>query len=318
MPACPITRTRALLGLLALCLMLPGIAASTELPDAQKIAAHSYAWIGPCGPPTKDNGGFRMNLGFVVGSDAVAVVDSGYGDTMADSMLAHIRSVTDRPVRYVINTNSQPHRILGNAVFRKQGATVIASADAAQRITADGPAMAATAEGILGLAQGSITAPGTPDRALAESTELDLGGISLKIIPVGHAHTPGSLIVEVVEDKAIYTGDVLYRGRLLAVLPVSSVDGWIGAFDSLRTYGEARFVPGHGKAGSLADFEHSTYGYLTTLKSHMDGAVDQGMGLQDAIDSLDQSAWSELADFDALAGRNAHQVYLQREAAIFE
>jgi hypothetical protein len=41
-------------------------------------------------------------------------------------------------------------------------------------------------------------------------------------------------------------------------------------------------------------------------------------GTSSAIDSLDQSAWSELADFDALAGRNAHQVYLQREAAMFE
>ncbi|MFZ0468009.1 MAG: MBL fold metallo-hydrolase [Thiogranum sp.] len=318
MPRCPTTRTQVLLPLFALCLLLPGIAASTELPAAQKIAAHSHAWIGPYGPPTKENGGFRMNLGFVVGNDAVAVIDSGYGDSMADSMLAQIRRVTDRPVRYVINTNSQPHRILGNAVFRKQGATIVASADAARRITADGPAMASTAEGILDLPKGSTSAPGTPDRTLAESTELDLGGTTLKIVPVGHAHTPGSLIVEVLEDKVVYAGDVLYGGRLLAVLPVSSVDGWIRAFDTLRTYAQARFVPGHGNPGSLADFEHSTYEYLSTLKSHMDDAVDQGLGLQDAIDSLDQSAWSKLADFDALAGRNAHQVYLEREAAMFE
>ena len=318
MPACPITRNRALLPLLALCLLLPGIATSSELPAARKIAAHSYAWIGPYGPPSKENGGFRMNLGFVVGNDAVAVIDSGYGDSMSDSMLAQIRGVTDRPVRFVINTNSQPHRILGNAAFRKQGATVIASVEAAQRIAADGPAIASTAEGILDLPKGSIAAPGTPDRTLAESMELDLGGTTLKIVPVGHAHTPGSLIVEVADDKVIYAGDVLYGGRLLAVLPVSSVDGWISAFDTLKAYGDVRFVPGHGKPGSLADFEHATYEYLSTLKSYMDEAVDQGVGLQDAIDGLDQSAWSKLVDFEALAGRNAHQLYLQREAAMFE
>ena len=50
----------------------------------------------------------------------------------------------------------------------------------------------------------------------------------------------------------------------------------------------------------------------------MDQAVEEGTDLQDAIDSYDQSAWKDLADFQALAGRNAHQAYLQSEAAAFE
>ena len=50
----------------------------------------------------------------------------------------------------------------------------------------------------------------------------------------------------------------------------------------------------------------------------MDDAIDQGLELQDAINSLDQASWKDLEDFDALAGRNAHQTYLEREAAAFE
>ena len=305
--------------ILVLGTLAPAVAFCAILPPPQKVAPHSYAWVGPYGPPTKANHGFRMNLGFIVGADAVAVVDSGYSDDMANTMLERIREVTDRPVRYVINTNSQPHRILGNAAFRSAGATIIAGEGAAPRITGQGAAMASTAEGILNLSPGSIHAPGAPDRVLGESTELDLGGIKLKIVPMGTAHTPGSLIVEVAEDRVIYAGDVLYGGRLLAVLPVSRVDTWITAFDRLRTYGgDALFVPGHGKPGKLADFEQSTYSYLTKLKVHMDDALDQGMDLQDAIGSLDQSPWQALADFDALSGRNAHQTYLEREAAAFE
>jgi glyoxylase-like metal-dependent hydrolase (beta-lactamase superfamily II) len=64
---------------------------------------------------------------------------------------------------------------------------------------------------------------------------------------------------EVVEDNITCTGDVLYRGRLLAVLPVSRVDSWITAFDALRVSEHALFVPGHGDPGKLADFEHQTY-----------------------------------------------------------
>ena len=124
---------------LALGLLIPLAALGEILPPPQQVAPHSYAWIGPYGPPTKENQGFRMNLGFVVGAEAVAVIDSGYGDDMASAMLGHIRNITERPVRYVINTNSQPHRILGSGAFRRQGAEVLAADAAVPRITAGQP-----------------------------------------------------------------------------------------------------------------------------------------------------------------------------------
>lgn len=300
-------------------LLLPVAAnADTRLPGPVQIAPHTWAWIGPYGPPTRDNGGFRMNLGFVVGRDTVAVIDSGYGTVMAGAMLEQIGRLTNRPVEYVINTNSQPHRVLGNAIFKKEGAHIIAASEAVARTVANGALMASTAEEILGAAPGSIPPPGAPDRELHQTSQLDLGGVTLNLIPVGTAHTAGSLIVEIVEDQVVFTGDVLYGGRLLAILPVSRVDGWIAAFDGLREFGDVLFVPGHGEAGKLVDFEHPTYNYLTALKSHMDEAVEQGDDMQDAIDGMDQRGWRQLADFDALAGRNAHQAYLEREEAAFE
>jgi glyoxylase-like metal-dependent hydrolase (beta-lactamase superfamily II) len=305
-----------LIGLLA----VPASAdtATPMLPAPQQVAPHSWVWVGPYGPPTKENQGFRMNLGFVVGTEAVAVIDSGYGDPMAEAMLAGIRAVTDKPVRYVIDTNSQPHRVLGNDRLRREGAQIIADAEAAPRITGDGEAMSRSAEGVLGLPAESVTPPGAPDRTIESDTEIDLGGVRLRLIPVGQAHTQGSLIVEVPEDRMVYAGDVLYGGRLLAVLPASRVSGWIAAFDRLRGFPDARFVPGHGVPGTLADFEHPTYAYLTTLKTHMDAAVEAGTDLSDAITTLDQSPWKGLADFDELAGRNAHQAYLEAEAASFQ
>jgi glyoxylase-like metal-dependent hydrolase (beta-lactamase superfamily II) len=136
----------------------------------------------------------------------------------------------------------------------------------------------------------------------------------LRLIPVGQAHTEGSPIIEVAEDRVAYAGDVLYGGRLLAVLPVSRVSGWIDAFDRLRTLPGGVFVPGHGAPGRLADFEHPTYAYLTTLKSQMDTAVASGTDINDAIASLDQSPWQG----SELAGRNAHLSYLEAEDAAFQ
>jgi glyoxylase-like metal-dependent hydrolase (beta-lactamase superfamily II) len=292
--------------------------AAPILPGPQQVGAHSWAWIGPYGPPTKDNRGFRMNLGFVVGAEAVAVIDSGYGDPMAQAILEAIRSVTDKPIRYVINTNSQPHRVLGNASLRQEGAQILAGTEAAPRLIGEGEGMARAAETVLGLPTGSVNPPGAPDRTIEADTQLDLGGVTLRLIPVGQAHTEGSLIVEVVEDRVVYAGDVLYGGRLLAVLPVSRVSGWIAAFDRLRSFPDAVFVPGHGSPGRLADFEQPTYAYLTALKTHMDAAVESGTDINDAIANLDQSPWQGLADTPELAGRNAHQSYLEAEAATFQ
>jgi len=75
------------------------------------------------------------------------------------------------------------------------------------------------------------------------------------------------------------------------------------------------FVPGHGVPGKLADFEEPGYRNLTTLKFHTDEAAEAGTDLQGSISSLDEIPWQHLADFNALAGRNAQQAYLEREAA---
>jgi len=303
---------------LIFCSFMPAELIADILPPPKQVAPNCYVWIGPYGPPTQENQGFRMNLGFVVGTKAVAVIDSGYSDAMAKAMLVQIRSITDRPVRYVINTNSQPHRILGNSVIRDQGARIVVAKDAIPRIIGEGQAMADTATRILQLSPGNIQAPSIPDTGINEPTNIDLGSITLKVIPVGTAHTAGSMIVKVIEHNVIYAGDVLYGGRLLAVLPVSHVDKWISAIDKLRIHKEALFIPGHGIQGKLSEFENPTYSYLVTLKEHMDKALDSGTDLQAAIESLDQTRWKNLADFDALAGRNAHQTYIEREMAAFE
>lgn len=307
---------RHLFALFSLFLVLP--VGASSIPEPQKINDHCWAWIGPYGPPTRDNGGFRMNLGLVVGSAAVAVIDSGYGSGMAQEMLTQIRRITALPVRYVLNTNSQPHRIMGNGAFKSAGAEVIAAAEAVPRITGEGVAFAATVARILELPEGSVLAPGVPDRAIQQETRLDLGGITLRVIPVGTAHTQGSLVVVVEPGGVVFAGDVLYGGRLPAILPESKIGDWIIAFDRIREFDGDQFVPGHGNPGPLSAFAHPTRDYLEAMKRHMDEAVDKGVDLQEAIRTFDASPWASLADFTELSGRNAHQAYLQSEADAFK
>lgn len=293
-------------------------AGGSILPPPKQLTDHVYAWIGPLPGPNKENQGYRMNMVFVVGKDAVAVIDTGYSEAMAEEMLAHIKRITNVPVKYAINSNSQPHRFMGNPAFRRAGVTIIAHEKSAERMAKDAGNFATAIESILELKPGSVNLPAPPDKIIKGDTGLDLGGVSIKLWDFGSAHTPTQLVVEVAQDKVVYTGDLLYSGRLLSVQSVSNVKHWIEAFDRLKQFGDVVFIPGHGQPDKLNAFEFPTRQYLTLLLTHMDKMVDEGADMQDAINRLDQSQFSKLANFKDLAGRNASWTYLEREAAAFE
>lgn len=289
------------------------------LPRPTKISPHTWVWVGPYEAPSQANRGYRMNLGFVVGKQAVAVIDSGYSPAMAEAMLHRIHEITPLPVRYVINTNSQPHRFMGNEVFRQAGAEIIAAREAATRMENEGAGFANTVAKTLGMKEGSVQPPPAPARQIDKGQQLalDLGGVTLRISELGRSHTRGSLIVEVPQDRTVFSGDILYGGRLLAVIPDSHVSQWIAAYDQLRSLKAQRFVPGHGQVAPLKAFEQPTYRYLGALKKHMETAVKAGTDADTAVKSFNSQPWSKLANFDELAGRNASLAYLEAESEGF-
>ncbi len=290
----------------------------TILPQPKQLTDHVYAWIGPLPGPSKKNLGYRMNLLFVVGKNAIAVIDTGYTEAMAEEMLTYIKRISKVPVKYAINTNSQPHRFMGNPVFNRAGATIIAHEKSAERMEQQSSNFAAGIERILELKSGTVKLPQRPGKIIKGDTELDLGGVHIKLWDFGAAHTPAQLVVEVAQDKLVYTGDILYSGRLLSVQSDSNIKHWISAYDRLKQFGDVLFVPGHGQPGELSVFDFPTRQYLTLLLQYMNKQVEEGADIQDAIDKLDQSRFSQLANFEELAGRNASWAYIEREAASFE
>lgn len=291
---------------------------SKILPPPKKISDHVYAWIGPLEGPSKENNGYRMNLVFVVGEKAVAVIDTGYTSSMATEMVAHIRNVTKLPIKYAVNANSQPHRYMGNDVFRKEGAQIIAHKKSAERMVRMGSNFATMIENILEPPKGSVTIPKQPDLLIGEEHTLDLGGVKVQLIHMGPAHTSAQLIAKVEKDNIIFTSDLLYSQRLLAVLQDGNIENWIKAFDKLKQYEGYTFIPGHGDPAPLKEFEFPTRSYLVLLYDHMNKMVDEGVDVQDAINKLDQSKYSKLVNFKELSGRNASWAYLERESAAFE
>jgi glyoxylase-like metal-dependent hydrolase (beta-lactamase superfamily II) len=294
-----------------------GSSAKAILPAPVQISPHVYAWIGPYGGANRDNRGFRMNMAFVVGETSVAVLDTGYTEPMAREMLKYISAITPLPVKYAINTNSQPHRHFGNEVFRRRGASIIAQEKEARRMAAQGENFAMGIAGSQQLDPGSIPIPSRPDILIAGDASYDLGGLKIHVKSAGASHTPASLVVHIPADNVVYAGDILFSGRLLAILPDGDIRSWIAAFDDLKSFGDVLFVPGHGKPGKLKDFEFPTREYLVLLHTHMEKMVKEGVDLQTAIKRLDQARFSTLENYPELSGRNASQAYLESEKNSF-
>jgi len=309
---------RITFSLLLLFAFSPFTQAKNILPAPEKVAPHSYAWIGPLPGPSAENQGYRMNLGFVVGTKGIVVIDTGYTEAMATEMLAHIRNISKAPIIAAVNTNSQPHRFFGNSVFKKAGAKIISTEKEKQRMQNSAAQYRSTIERILKLKEGSIPQPAFPDTVIAKPMNINLGDISIRIESHGASHTPDSLVVYIAKDKLVYSGDILYGERMPTVLPDSHVKQWIATFKKLRSYGKVTFVPGHGQPGPLKDFEFSTLNYMQLLHNHMTKSLDEDLEAQDAINTLNQSAYSKLVLFDQVAGRNASRAYLEAEKAAFE
>jgi glyoxylase-like metal-dependent hydrolase (beta-lactamase superfamily II) len=304
---------RALILLPVLCLLCVSRLASALDMEFRAIAPGGFAYIGETGPRTYENEGMNANSGFIVTDAGVVVVDSGSSWKVAEAIHAAIRRVTDQPVKFVVNTGGQDHRWLGNGYFRAQGAEILAAAAAIDDMNARWAAQLQALAGEL-----KDKAVGTeivlPTRTFAQSEVLTLGGREIHLLHFGGGHTPGDSVVWLPADGVVFAGDLVYVDRLLGVLPFSSATAWLASFAEMERLQPRLIVPGHGAVCDLPKAQRETRDYLQLLVGHMQRAVDGMVDLQEAIDTLDQSAFRYLANYDQLKGGNASRVYLEMES----
>ena len=202
--------------------------------EVKKVSEHVYYVEGIPGIAT-DNEGFISNAGFIVTDSGVVVFDSLGTPSLAYKLIQQIKTITDQPIKKVIVSHFHADHIYGLQVFEELGAEIIAPYGAQKYIHSE------IAKERLEERQFSLdpwvnedTHLVLPDSTVSKSTKFSLGGLTFSINFMGKAHSDGDLTMLVEPDKVLFSGDIIFQGRIPFVGSADSKK-WLDTLTRLET-----------------------------------------------------------------------------------
>ena len=244
----------------------------------QKLSEHVY--VIPDG-----NIGGVPNVGIIVGSRAVLVVDTGLGPRNGETVLREVRKLSAGEI-YVVGTHFHSEHILGESAFPASARIIRARAEQKDidefgvqpNFATRSPTMAELVK------DASIR---KADELFDSEKVLDLGGVHVRLTWAGGGtHTDGDTLIFVEEDRVLFAGDILMNRRFLAFgAPRSSVQKWIAVIEKVAPLKPTHIVPSHGELGdgSLID---SNLAYLRALQTRVATLKREGKTVQEAADTV--------------------------------
>lgn len=286
--------------------------------EVQKVTPRVYALVGDITGRSPENFGNNATLGLLVTEEGAVLIDSGAAYKAGPVIAAVVARVTDRPIRWVINTGAQDHRWLGNGYFHEHGAEIIALARTVESQKSYAAGHMTRLENVIGAERLAGTVPYYADRALpGDEATLSLGGTEVKLLWPGHGHFGDDAVVIVPSEDTVFTGDLVFVERLLGVQGDGSSSiarDWLASFDRIAAMKPAHVVPGHGHACDLAKAQADTGDYLQWLVDNIVPAVEDFEDLSAVVDRLEASPFDYLVNYDHLQRHNVNVTFLQLEA----
>ena len=281
---------------------------------AKRVGQYSYYIQGLSGAASTENKGFMSNAGFVITREGVVVFDALASPPLAEKMLGLIRKITSQPIKRVIVSHYHADHFYGLQVFKKAGAEIWAHKNAqGQTGTEAAQLRLEQRKEILFPWVDEHTQLVEPDVYLDGDTDFKLGGVHFNIRYVGPAHSAEDIAMLVREDRALFAGDLVFKGRVPYVGEADS-KAWLASLDKLIAMKPRVLIPGHGAASTtpLKDLI-LTRDYLNFIRSEMGKAVENLTPFDAAYAATDWSKYRDMPAFEEANRPNAYNTYLLME-----
>lgn len=259
---------------------------------------------------SSSNSGNIANIGFIVGAEAVAVIDTGGSYRVGHALRQAIATMTDLPIRYVILTHAHPDHMFGTAAFVDEDVEVIGHARLEQALAQRGQFYLDRFQPILGAALRG-TRIVVPTVKVTSSMDIDLGQRRITITAHPTAHTDHDLTVFDHVTKTLWASDLLFRDRIPSV--DGSVLGWLKVMAQLHTLPADRVIPGHGPVGAWPQAADAQQRYLNTLVKEIREAIEKRITMQEAMVRVGYSERGNWLLFEDYHPSNVSRCYAELE-----
>ena len=290
--------------------VLPGHAG--ESLEVAEIAPGIFVHQGRYEVQSAENRGDMANASFIVGNDAVAVIDTLGSAKVGEQLHAAIRTVTDRPIKYVINSHMHPDHVFGNAAFKADNPIFVGHYKLARGLGSRADRYLGANKQMMGEAVLEGTEIILPTLSVKDKVTLDLGGRTLLLEAQSTAHTDNDLIVTDSQTDTLFLADLLFSVHVPTL--DGSIKGWLTLLDSLKDRKAARVVPGHGPhAMELPGALVPEQDYLSTITTDVRGLIKEGKTLEEAVKVAGMSQRDKWKLFDYYHARNVTAAFAELE-----
>jgi glyoxylase-like metal-dependent hydrolase (beta-lactamase superfamily II) len=290
-----------------------------------------YYIKGLSGVPDSSNEGHTSNAGFVVTEEGVVVFDALGTPALGYRLLQRIREITDKPVKYVVISHYHADHIYGLQAFEQHAddPVVIAQQQALGYLGGSRDSQGEAAQRRLEQRREALfpwvdekTYLVPPDKTFDKTLQFKLGGMDFEIRHLGPAHAPGDSILYVKQLGVLFSGDVIYKGRIPFLdSPTTNTENWLKQLDQLSKLDPppSFIIPGHGDADD--DVQQAlafTRDYISYVRQQMRDAVENFIQFDEAYKNTDWSRYQDMPAIRASNRGNAYRIYLEMEANVFK